>query len=128
MTTTTDPKTLVRKMEPSDVWEALDEVLYIGLDQPYTFGGYKFLGYIGNSQRNYATDTWVYEAACRVGWDLEHLLEFVSSKDGRWLLDHEPMNVRDVLDFFERAGTVEGVECYVQERHSLVARGKEVSW
>lgn len=74
--------------------EAIDEEFYDGGN---LFQGYRYLGYIGNSSRNYITDEWVLEAANRLGWTREILAEWMCSKPGRWALDHQPMSMEEML-------------------------------
>lgn len=62
------------------------------------FNGYEYAGYIGSSERNYVTDSWVEEGAAALGWTPWELSTWMLSRWGRWALDSEPMSAAEMLE------------------------------
>jgi hypothetical protein len=67
------------------------------------FNGFPYLGYIGNSQRNYLTDEWAFAGARELGWTPQQFVEWACSKEGRWSLDAAPHSAADMLEQMKRA-------------------------
>lgn len=81
--------------------------------------GYKFLGYIGNSERNYITDEWLLKAARSLRWDMDMVVMFICGKWGRWTFDAAPMTYTAFRK--ELAGHEETVREYVEKEGVGVA-------
>lgn len=77
------------------------ENLYVGTEG-FNFNGYAFLGYVGNPERNYITDAWLQKAVADLKWTEDMVREWVCSRYGRWLMDSEPMSLKEFREYLDK--------------------------